>query len=223
MYASSGTGTVSLTTYSNNSTYNDECNIAKIGYMSETATLEGQQTGSWCWAAASRMFAKQHANFNSNITQLDAVRAVATVMDDGHLTDTQLESYGGDIGMGLMAINYYLGVTPLTSSSVATTYGGQAFTESQILSRLEQGQPIYVIRGVNYIDSFGESRFSGHAMIVYGYVSIDGDNIYLIRDPLPEDYGSSYFMSFEKMCNGNNALAWESPDDCFWNGSIVLS
>ena len=20
-----------------------------------------------------------------------------------------------------------------------------------------------------------------------------------------------------------NALAWESPDDCFWNGSIVLS
>ena len=49
MYASSGTGTVSLTTYTNNSTYTDDWNIAKIGYMSEAATLEGKQGGGWYW------------------------------------------------------------------------------------------------------------------------------------------------------------------------------
>ena len=58
---------------------------------------------------------------------------------------------------------------------------------------------------------------------MYGYVIIDNDYWYLIRDPLPEDYGSSYLMSFEKLCNGQNALPGEETDVLLWEGSILLN
>ncbi len=51
MFAISGSGSVVLSTYTSEAPYNDEWNLAKIGYMSETATWEAQQNTNWCWAA----------------------------------------------------------------------------------------------------------------------------------------------------------------------------
>ena len=201
MYASSGTGTVSLTTYSNNSTYNDEWNIAKIGYMSETATLEGQQEPAWCWATAARMFAK-HYYPQVSITQREAV----TEVKGSPINE------GGNIGEAEEAIQHYISNIPSATLNTVIKEDGP-YTKNQVISFLNSGNVIFV------------SRFAGdqgHSILIYGYVTIDGGYWFLIRDSLPVDYGESYLMSYEKLCNGQNALATEEADPCTWEDSIVI-
>ena len=188
--AGNNEGTIKFVTYTV-VPYNDEWTIAKIGYMSETATLEGQQTGSWCWAAAARMFAKQDStNFNVNKSQDNAALYVFDKHYAEQNPDKDHQTFGlYDVGDALRAINYYRnieqtaafadGTDLLNDQSFATLYENQTFSETQLLSFLNQGQAIYISRL-----SFN-SALPGHAILIYGYVIIDGDYWYLIRDPWP--------------------------------------
>ena len=190
MYVSSGTGTVSLTTYSNNSTYNDEWKIAKIGYMSETATLEGQETGSWWWVATARMFAQ---NYGSVPTSRNQNGAVATVFPHLDADEREAVQSGGIYAQA--TINYFLGeeITWLNNGDInpdclSTVHHNKlVYYKDVVIDFIDDQQVLYIGRTTVYTNSNtgGYVDHSGHTTLIYGYVSIGSETYFLIRDPDP--------------------------------------
>ena len=57
--------------------------------------------------------------------------------------------------------------------------------------------------------------------LIYGYTVIDSKIWFLVRDPLPQSMGSTYMISYEKLCNGRDAQPGENRDPGIWDASIV--
>ena len=60
------------------------------------------------------------------------------------------------------------------------------------------------------------TRTPGHMLLIYGYVMIDSDYWFLIRDPAPENEGKSYMATYQQIYhgpsfhNGNNDIyTWD--------------
>ena len=185
--------------------YNDEWALAKIGYMSETATLEGQQESLWCWVTASRMFAK-HYYPSVSLTQAQALYHI----------NGSTDNVGGGLDDIESAIAYY--ISNIQNANLTTTIQG-VYSEGKLKQFLDNGKVIITVHRYYSSLSVESDIREAHMILIYGYVTINGQYYYLIRDSLPEDAGSSYMMSHDELYFRDN------PSDTnrylIWIASVV--
>ena len=236
---------ISQKKYTDNATFDDEWVLAKIGYVSETATLEGQQTDSWCWVTAARMFANHyyklhHEGQGLSATQFDAVDAVIRDYYREEAGGRNPYTESGDELFFEMAINYYLGVDFDIYSNpkgFITTGSDTPYSQSELINILQQENVIFIQRFRYVTDETGNQTYKAHATLIYGYVTINSQIWFLIRDPfLSEDFeginpgevvidssGHSYLMSYNKICNGQNQQTGETSDFCTLGYTVILT
>lgn len=186
----------------------DKWILARIGYASDVVP-ESQLLSEWCWVTAARMFAK-HFYPNVTYTQENAVVHVK-----GKYCDES-----GDREDAQKAINYY--VSNIPNAEIDTVIKENVIYEEDTLVRfLDDGYVVYIARGYYDSTSNPDSRNGGHATLIYGYTVIDSKIWFLVRDPLPQSMGSTYMISYEKLCNGRDAQPGENRDPGIWDASIV--
>ena len=186
----------------------DKWILARIGYASDVVP-ESQLLSEWCWVTVARMFAK-HFYPNVTYTQENAVVHVK-----GKYCDES-----GDREDAQKAINYY--VSNIPNAEIDTVIKENVIYEEDTLVRfLDDGYVVYIARGYYNSTSNPDSRNGGHATLIYGYTVIDSKIWFLVRDPLPQNMGSTYMMSYEKLCYGRDAQPGEYIDSGIWDASIV--
>ena len=186
----------------------DEWYFAKIEYESNVA-LEAQQMSNWCWAAVARMFAK-HFYSSVSYTQEQAVSYVkGSVVDEG-----------GTVIQAQSAINYY--ISSISGAIINTRYtAGNVYTAERLADFLDMGTVVFA--GWSYYrfmnDSFVQIP-NGHAVLIYGYVTIGSSYHFLIKDPSPQGTGSIYMLHYDDLYFGettDNDMATHRA----WQGSVV--
>ena len=196
--------------YTNDSNYMDEWVLAWIASAS-SVELEGQKKSNWCWAASARMFAK-HFYPSVSYTQNQAV---------AHVKGSEVND-GGNRNEAQTAINYY--VSSVTNDVVLETVikDYQIYSEENLVNFLNDGYVVYIARSwYSDIDN-PNSRYGGHASLIYGYVVMNGKYWFLVNDPLPLNQGKAKIISYEKLCNGFEPYDGEDVDDGVWYASIVI-
>ena len=197
--------------------YADEWYLAEIGYASDVQ-VEGQQKVWWCWVTCARMFAK-HFYPAVSYTQEQAARyALRNVVSEG--SEAEAYNLGGDTKQTQEAIAFYLSTT--SSLYVETQENNQSiYSEATLLRFLDDGYVVEVGR-INYPNLDKEQQGYGHGVLIYGYVTIGTEHRFLVRDPAPMNIGSSYMMSYGKLCIGQNAQWGEESDYGVWETSVVV-
>lgn len=211
--------------YTSDTNYKDEWYFEGSGIASLDVPLAAQETEVWCWAASAKMFADTYYDLGS-VTQLSAVNAVATAIENKSFTESELREYDGDIGAGFMAINYYIGQSNLVSDSYVKIYEDKVCTEAGLIALINAGEVIYISRGtydVNY-----NRLENGHASLIYGYITVDGGYYFLIRDPAPVPKttngmkgGKTTLMSYNKIYNGYYSENGQYEYYQVWEGFII--
>ena len=187
--------------YSNDDNYKDEWNICH--YVSSSVGVEAQEESSWCWAATARMFAK-HYYPEVSITQEEGVIHVM-----GSSVDEE-----GTILNATDAMSHYISNIENATLSLEL-YGNRIYSESVLRRFINNYHVIYAAFG--YYELIYERR-GGHAMLIYGYIEIPDGTIYLLRDPAPEDEGSTRFLSYDELLSDA-----EDGRNRRWEGCIVVS
>ena len=97
----------------------------------------------------------------------------------------------------------------------------QIYTEENVIRFLEDGHTLCLMLG--YYPTLSEDyRPSGHVVVIFGYVYVDGVCKFLVRDPSPMSTGSTQVVSYAYIVNrastqeGANAAiyVWESTLVC---------
>jgi hypothetical protein len=196
--------------YTNDSDYKDEWVLVEIMACS-SIQCEAQKKFNWCWAASSRMFSKNYYPTVS-ITQNQAVNYVkGSEIDEGGTNTEAME-----------AMNYYVSNISGASLNTETTYY-EIYSESTVRQFIDDGNVIYI--GIGWYSDINDSssRTGGHAVVLYGYTKIGNKYWYLIRDPWPVLFGESYFISYEKLCNGRNPQDWENYNTGVWEDAVIIT
>ena len=120
------------------------------------------------------------------------------------------------------AINYYISGGSHVVLNLEL-HDRKVFSEDVLIQILNEGNVVYIARGVYEITGTNYTRMGGHATVIYGYVKINGGYWFLIKDPDPVGEGSTKMMSYEKLYNGKDPQLWEAQDDSVWDGIIVVS
>lgn len=192
--------------YSNDSNYIDEWELYLIKSASNVE-VEGQQMSQWCWAATSRMFAKHYFN-NVEYTQSEAVTHVkGSVKNDP-----------GTVHEASAAMRFY--ISNITGASLDLYVNEfRIFAEDTLCEILEDNHVVYAAIGQYENAQSAVSTGIGHAILIFGYVVKNGDLLFLIRDPMPENKGTTYTLSYEAlyMRSGDNSKVH------VWRNAIVAS
>ena len=203
-------GNIQQLLYTNDSNYRDEWVLFKVGYAS-TVSLEGQNKSNWCWVTSSRMFSK-HFFSAVTYTQTQAV----TYIKGSPINE------GGSRVEAKAAINYY--ISNIAGASIDTVIKEYSvYSENTLKSFLDDDYVVYISRRwYNDLDDASDYD-GGHATLVFGYVVIDSEIWFLVRDPWPVDEGETYMISYNKLYNGRNPRSGESSDTGIWYASIVVN
>ena len=189
-------------TYTNNSVYEDEWDLCLIGAV-QPVELEAQVKTLWCWAATSRMFAK---NYYPNITytQEDAVI---------HVKGSNVNQAGSATEI-IEAFRFYVS-SEENEEDIPDLLAKerQIYSENILKSILDQGHVVFLCRG-RYNAS--NSRESGHATLLIGYVFVDGNCMFLIRNPSAP--GSTEWYTYERIVREQ-----QGTDVEIWDGCIIMS
>ena len=167
-----------------NDSYKDEWRFFRIEFASSTP-LEGQEMNLWCWVTTAEMFAR---NYYPSITatQADAVRNVC-----GSVTNTP-----GDSSMIIKAINYYVS-TVSDETMDLVYYQNRVYSQNTLMQFLKDGNVVGVTIGKYELSA--ANRTGGHAVLIYGYVMVDSDIYFLVKDPSPVGDGDIYMISYEDL------------------------
>lgn len=199
---------LNMVTYTNNSDYKDEW-IINIIEEFNYVILEGQKNSKWCWVTSARMFAKNYAS-NITYTQDQAVK---------HIKGDAVNE-GGNIVEAANATRYYLSNTDTNLQGIDIV---SIYEESTMQQFLNDGHVIYVSIGW-YSNIYDEnSRYDGHAILITGYVTINGDCRFIVEDPWPVDEGEMYTISYEKLVNGRNYQQYEKANNGVWECTMVAN
>ena len=185
-----------------NDSYKDEWRFFRIEFASSTP-LEGQEMGLWCWVTTAKMFAR---NYYPSITatQADAVRNVkGSVMNVSGGADEIIE-----------AINYY--VSTVSDETMDLVYYQYCvYSQNTLIQFLNDGNVVGV--AIGEYKSSAANRNDGHAVLIYGYVTVDSDIYFLVKDPSPVGDGDIYMISYEDLycetkVNGDETFyyVWET-------------
>ncbi|MBO4860157.1 MAG: RICIN domain-containing protein, partial [Clostridia bacterium] len=177
--------------------------------------LEAQHQTNWCWAASAIMSSKIY--MLSPISQ--EIAAVYEILDvlNYSPTNTQISNANqpNTVGGTEDALEFILG-----SDNVYSKWE-KIYSESTLRSMIDNNNPVIISRGWYRIDG---TRNGGHDTIIYGYHWDEVYNIYVydIYDPSPVNIGSSYYRSYQSICNGNSpAIPTDPNDNGIWEGIVV--
>ena len=108
------------------------------------------------------------------------------------------------------------------------------YSSDTLKNFLDHGHVVYI--GIAQFDTEdGQLVYNiGHAVLVYGYVSINGELRFLVRDPHPQggftDVGTpignptSYMRLYENLCFSHQLSEDEFPDGTYiWSGVLACS
>lgn len=196
--------------YNNPGNKQDEWTLLKIETARPVA-VEGQKKSNWCWAASSRMFAKNYYYDNVSRTQNQAVQ---------YIKGREVNE-GGTVVEAKDAMQYY--ISNISGASYSLYHGiYKTYSEETLRRFLDDGHVIYIGRS-EYTDIRDPNSATaiGHSMLIYGYVKDDNGYRFLIRDPSPVNQGSSYYISYQKIYNGRNNKPWEDFDRYIWDAFAV--
>ena len=201
--------------YANNTVYRDEWRMAEIKALSSTP-LEGQQKSNWCWAAASRMFAK-HYYPGVTRTQAEMVKQIKNSYVAENVTGSMQEIS--------KAIRYYIDDQPGKSNYIGVRFTQPSvYSESQLKEFLDDNDVVIANRFFyeNINDPSTKSDM-GHDVLIAGYVEINGKTYFLLKDPLPVNNGSTELISYEKLYYGANSQQGEEDNNWVWYASVLLN
>ena len=198
--------------YTNNTNYKDEWFIVT---PHSSVELEAQHQTKWCWAASAIMSSKIF--MLSPISQeTAAVYAKYTVVAYTPTAEQIAQSNEtNDLTGTKNILNFILG------SSMAYCQWHKIYSESNLRAMIDANNPVIIARG--WYSSNGD-RNGGHDTIIYGYHWDTTYDMYVydIYDPAPVGTGSSYYRSYQSICNGNSpAIPTDPNDNGIWEGIIV--
>ena len=93
------------------------------------------------------------------------------------------------------------------------------YSESVLQSLLNESYPVIICRGWYY----NGQRNGGHAWLIIDYrwnTSIN-DYEYVLLDPSPVNSGKIYALTYEAICNGENAIDPNEKDNGIWESVVV--
>ncbi|MBR5767092.1 MAG: RICIN domain-containing protein, partial [Clostridia bacterium] len=201
-------------TYSNNTDYKDEWIIIP---HNSVISLESQHQSDWCWAASARMSSKKYmlSPFSQETTAVYIKTGVVSLSP----TSTQIEeaNHGATVSETEQALEFLL------SSLNVYSIWGKIYSEAVLRSLLDSGNPVIILRGWYNASNV---RDGGHYVVIYNYHWNAENNLYVydIYDPGPVNIGSSYFRSYQSICNGHNTTyGTDKYDNGIWEGVVVYA
>ncbi len=194
--------------------------------IKSNTTLEGQQTGYWCWAASARMLTNHYYNVPAERTQSLAVEGVFGFVQTT-ARGTALDA--------IMASSIYRSGNKDDNELNLIRNNGKRLSENSLRRFLNDGHVIYIGRGRYNLNN---QRISGHATVIVGYsTTFNAGQLncsYIIFDPWPQNetnawttietrMGQAYNRSYQWICNGNHEVSGEESDDGIWDKFIVVA
>ncbi len=185
----------------------------KLYEVYDNVHLESQQQRRWCWVACARMMSFKY--INPSISQASAAVHVKLGIDASSPTAQQITSANqtGTFADLEEAIQY------LFETDITYIYYSEnsIYDESTLRSILDES-PVCI--GRSYYTDEGGYLF-GHMMVICDYHWDSSANTYLyeILDPGSVNTDSPYFVSYQWILNGQNALEnIDVADNGRWSG-----
>ena len=189
--SSGGLDITTINTYGYNNSYGETVGQG----VTLNTPLIGQEMSQWCWAASAQMAAR--TNWTSTRTQTEMVTHVKGSPVNEPATTSEMQT----------AANF--------ASETTDYYVASVITESELITELNLGRPVAVLRG--WYSSSG-IRNGGHFTVIYGYqITNSGSYIFAIRDPWPVDVGVDRTMSYAQIVNGTPS----DYDTGRWDNSMM--
>lgn len=186
----------------------DEWSIGQI-CVAQDIEFEAQSESKWCWAAAALMFAK-HYYSSISVTQSEIVEAVkgSVVNEAGNASDMR------------NAVSFCINsVDETLNLQEDLNFYNRIYSEENIIRFLKDGHVLLI--GRTWLNEYGHPIGEGHVVLIYGYCSMNGQNFFLIKDPI----GQHSILSYTMLCNGLNAESNDQSDSegklGMWNATIV--
>ena len=198
------------TAYTLNAEESDEWQLACIKYVSSVA-LEGQKKSLWCWATSARMFAK-HFYPSVTYTQNQAVK---------HIKGSE-DNLAGNVAKLEEAVQYY--ISNIDGACIDSIWKDDlVYSKESLLRFLDDGYVVAIGRS-EYSNFAGSNvRVGGHFTLIFGYIIVNGEHRFLIRDSLPVNLGETKIMSYEMIFNGQNPQNGENADHFAWDSVVVIN
>ena len=182
--------------YVDNTNYGDEWILARIMFDAPNVILEGQEKSEWCWATASRMFAQ---NYSDNViyTQSQAVEHIKG----------KVENKPGSILEIADAVNFY--VSNNSNLDLELNILLNQVLTSNVLQLFMNNSHVVLVTQLNPVSE------KGHVVLICGYVDIQGEIRYIVKDPWPVGSGEAYFRTYDELISyqdtdNNSTMIWQS-------------
>jgi hypothetical protein len=170
------------------------CNPGNIG--SVPVTLDGQQTGLWCWAASGQM-TMNYIHPASNVQQCDEANN-----QFGRSDCCNSPVPNACVNGGWPEYSKY--------KFSATTTSNAPLTWDQIKNEIYCSKRPFAF-------SWHWNGGGGHMMVATGYVTIDGTNYVSVNNPLPVASGAQEVYTYDKYVGG------PSYDHTHWNDYYAIT
>ena len=99
-------------------------------------------------------------------------------------------------------------------------YLGEVYCRDALVRFLDDGHILCIYRVYYSGQSLQEQKY-GHYMIICGYVLVNGEYRFLVKDPGPPNVGSCYLISYEKLYFGAHNQWDEKGDNYAWYAVVV--
>ena len=114
-----------------------------------------------------------------------------------------------------IAAEFLLGTVSNNTEIVCTEFG-TILTENALSSYLDDGHAVAIHRGLYMSDDVNSARIDGHALLISGYITVDGVKKYMVLDPLPVNEGKIVWMTYNEIVSSKDGIK-----RYFWDAVIA--
>lgn len=101
-------------------------------------------------------------------------------------------------------------------------YDGFVYSKENLIRFIDDQHVVFINRqSFSSLDPVGEWDETGHSTIICGYVLVNGEYRFLVKDPGPPNVGSCYLISYEKLYFGAHNQWDEKGDNYAWYAVVV--
>ena len=165
--------------------------FAMVGSLLDVECIP-QEESKWCWAACACMMTQYYFPQAFVVQQHGVWHVKYQVINE---TGTQLETE--------QAIAYYIRNIDNASLVLHHTLG-EVYGPETLIQFIDDEHILYIIIDY-YTDIESQERSSRHGVIICGYVLVNGEYRFVVKDPWPVNVGKTYIISYEKLYCGINA------------------
>ena len=117
-------------------------------------------------------------------------------------------------------IDYF--ITTMEGASLDVTYVEEKiYTEETVLDFMSNGHVMIINRQYCSVNENGDVLYNGgHYFVLAGYVYIEDKAKFIVHDPLPQNVGEVYLLSYEELCH---QIIAGSEWSAYWWGALVVN